>query len=131
MAEMTELYGTISHLELQHKRLQLVNTYGQLMEAKRQLTVLLIRRHFHSLQYPKNFYYTHANKGGKYLAHLLKGNTPRTQVKKLRTTKGSLTVFLEEIASEFRNYYNTLYSLPAQEEPPLGVDNPTPIQANI
>ncbi|CAH2285581.1 Hypothetical predicted protein [Pelobates cultripes] len=113
---MTKIYSTISRLELQHKRTQLTETYGELMEARRQLKNLLTQRYLRSLQRSKNFFYTHANKGGKLLARMLKGDTPCTQVRKVRLTSGSTSQFPEEIAGEFRNYYNSLYNLRPPED---------------
>ncbi|CAH2319465.1 alpha-tectorin [Pelobates cultripes] len=108
---MAELYKSITTLEQQHKRTQLMETYGELMQARRQLRDLLTKRHLRSLQQSKGFFYTHANKGGKYLARLLKGNAPRTQVRTLRLPSGASTAFLDQIAEEFRHYYQSLYNL--------------------
>ncbi|CAH2300866.1 endonuclease reverse transcriptase [Pelobates cultripes] len=108
---MAELYKSITTLEQQHKRTQLMETYGELMQARRQLRDLLSKRHLRSLQQSKGFFYAHANKGGKYLARLLKGNAPRTQVRTLRLPSGASTAFPDQIAEEFRRYYQSLYNL--------------------
>ncbi|CAH2321499.1 Hypothetical predicted protein [Pelobates cultripes] len=112
---MADLYDTIKKLELQHKRSQLNETYSALMEARRNLTALITKRYHRSLQRSKNFFYTHANKGGKVLARLLKGDTPRMQVQKLHLSSGKVSPHPEEIAEEFRTYYRSLYNLPHPE----------------
>ncbi|CAH2330227.1 Hypothetical predicted protein, partial [Pelobates cultripes] len=76
---MTELYGIISRLELQHKRSQMVTIYRDRMEARRNLKALLTQRYLCSMQTSKSFFYTHANKGGTFLARLLRGEVARTQ----------------------------------------------------
>ncbi|CAH2220263.1 DUF1725 domain-containing [Pelobates cultripes] len=113
---MTDAYKSIARLESQHKRSQLTSTYGELTEARRTLQALLTQRHHRSLQRSRSFFYTHANKGGKFLARLLKGDTPRTQVRKLRLSTGSISPYPEEIAGEFREYYNSLYNLCPPED---------------
>ncbi|CAH2225299.1 Hypothetical predicted protein [Pelobates cultripes] len=77
---MADLYRQIATLETLHKRSQLVTTYGELLQARRQLKDLLTKRYLRSIQRSKGFFYTHANKGGRYLARLLKDNTPHAQV---------------------------------------------------
>ncbi|CAH2220471.1 Hypothetical predicted protein, partial [Pelobates cultripes] len=72
MREMAEVYETIAKLELQHKRTQHVDTQTELLNARRRLRDLITRKYYRSLQYSKNFFYIHANKGGKFLARLLK-----------------------------------------------------------
>ncbi|CAH2274664.1 Hypothetical predicted protein [Pelobates cultripes] len=84
MTEMTDLYQKITSLESQHKRSQLTGVYGELMEHRRKLKDLITRKHLRSLQRTKGFYYAHANKGGRYLARLLKGPMPRRQIRQLR-----------------------------------------------
>ncbi|CAH2223901.1 Hypothetical predicted protein, partial [Pelobates cultripes] len=81
---MTDLYQKITSLESQHKRSQLTGVYGELMEHRRKLKDLITRKHLRSLQRTKGFYYAHANNGGRYLARLLKGPTPRRQIRQLR-----------------------------------------------
>ncbi|CAH2320946.1 Hypothetical predicted protein [Pelobates cultripes] len=98
---MAELYKSIATLEQQHKRTQLMETYGELMQARRQLRDLLTKRHLRSLQQSKVFFYAHANKGGRYLARLLKGNAPRKQFRNLRLPSGATTAFPDLIAEEF------------------------------
>ncbi|CAH2319609.1 Hypothetical predicted protein, partial [Pelobates cultripes] len=121
MQEMSELYGTISNLELLHKRTQQTTTHEKLIDARRKLRDLITRRHHRSLQYSKSFFYTHANKGGKYLARLLKGDTPQTRVHKLRLAGGKTSQFPEDIASEFQRYYQQLYNLATQTEQESGI----------
>ncbi|CAH2305467.1 Hypothetical predicted protein [Pelobates cultripes] len=82
--EIAELHKSISKLEQQHKRSHLNAIYGELMEARRTLRDLILKKHLRSLQHSKGFYYAHANKGGKHLAHLLKGTVPCIQIRKLR-----------------------------------------------
>ncbi|CAH2277053.1 Hypothetical predicted protein [Pelobates cultripes] len=108
---MAALYKSITTLEQQQqKRSQLMETYGELMQARRQLRDLT-KRHLRSLQHSKGFFYTDANKGGRYLARLLKGNAPRTQVRTLRLSSGALTAFPDKIAEEFGRYYQLQYNL--------------------
>ncbi|CAH2274293.1 Hypothetical predicted protein [Pelobates cultripes] len=108
---MAELYKAISTLELQHKWTLLNAIYGELMEARRALRDLIVKKHLHSLQSSKGFSYAHANKGGKYLARLLKGNVPRTQIRKLQLASGKISPFPQEIAEEFKTFYQSLYNL--------------------
>ncbi|CAH2315864.1 Hypothetical predicted protein, partial [Pelobates cultripes] len=128
---MADVYDTIKRLELQHKRSQLTEKYGELMEARCTLNTLLTKRYQRSLQRSKNFFYAHANKGGKFLAHLLKGDTPRTQVRKLRLTSGRVSPYPEDIADEFRAYYESLYNLrpPGHQAP--GGEAPPHVQTYI
>ncbi|CAH2221300.1 acidic mammalian chitinase-like [Pelobates cultripes] len=63
MLEMVNLYRSISTLERQHKRSQLNEVYGELMEHRRRLKDLILKRHLRSVQRSKGFYYVHANKG--------------------------------------------------------------------
>ncbi|CAH2252517.1 Hypothetical predicted protein [Pelobates cultripes] len=65
MHEMVDLYQLISTLERQHKRSQLNAVYGELMEHRRKLKDLILKRHLRSVQRTKGFYYIYANKGGK------------------------------------------------------------------
>ncbi|CAH2292533.1 Hypothetical predicted protein [Pelobates cultripes] len=102
---MAELYRTISNLERQHKRSQLNAIYRELMEQRRKLTDLILKRHLRSVQRTKGFYYAHANKGGKYLARLLKGPQPHRQIHKIRLTSGEISPFPQKIAEEFRLFY--------------------------
>ncbi|CAH2246490.1 Hypothetical predicted protein, partial [Pelobates cultripes] len=44
---------------------------------------------------------------------MIRGQQTRAQVPTLRTTRGHLTQFPEEIAEEFRAYYTTLYNIHA------------------
>ncbi|CAH2307345.1 Hypothetical predicted protein [Pelobates cultripes] len=88
-----------------------METYGELIQARRQLKDLLTKRYLRSLQHSKGYFYAHANKGCKYLAHLLKGNAPRTQVRYLRLSSGTTTTFPNKIAGEFRKYYHSLYNI--------------------
>ncbi|CAH2306738.1 endonuclease, partial, partial [Pelobates cultripes] len=111
MIEMTDLYQKITSLESQHKRSQLTGVYGELMEHRRKLKDLITRKHLRSLQRTKGFYYAHANKGGRYLARLLKGPTPRRQIRQLRLASGEVTPFPQKIADEFRTFYQNLYNL--------------------
>ncbi|CAH2311877.1 Hypothetical predicted protein, partial [Pelobates cultripes] len=73
------------------------------------------RRYLQSLQHSKGFGYAHSNKGDKFLAHLLKGNTPCTQVCKLRLSLGTMSSFPNDIAEEFRRYYHSIYNLSAPD----------------
>ncbi|CAH2225085.1 Hypothetical predicted protein [Pelobates cultripes] len=82
-----------------------------------------MKRHYHSLQHSKNFFYVHANKGWKFLTRLLKGDTPHTQVSKLRLSSGKHSSFPEDIAGEFRNH--NLYNLPKPEGSAPGQDTLT------
>ncbi|CAH2276879.1 Hypothetical predicted protein, partial [Pelobates cultripes] len=111
MQEMADLYGTISKLELQHKQNQLASVRQDLIDARRRLKDLLTKRYYRSLQHSKNFFYIHANKGGKYLARVLKGDTPRTRIHKIRLQTGTVSQFPEDIANEFQRYYYALYNL--------------------
>ncbi|CAH2223737.1 Hypothetical predicted protein, partial [Pelobates cultripes] len=108
---MAELYKTIEVLEQRHKRSQLMETYGELMQARRRLKDILTKRYHRSIQRSKGFFYAHANKRGRYLARLLKGNTPRTQVRNLRLSTGAMSNLPNKIAEEFREYYRTLYNI--------------------
>ncbi|CAH2250641.1 Hypothetical predicted protein, partial [Pelobates cultripes] len=111
MQEMVDLYRSISTLERQHKRSQLNAVYGELMEHRRRLKDLILKRHLRSVQRSKGFYYVHANKGGKYLARLLKGPLPHRQIRKIRLTTGEISPFPQKIAGEFRSFYEHLYNL--------------------
>ncbi|CAH2326077.1 poly [ADP-ribose] polymerase 4-like, partial [Pelobates cultripes] len=81
--------------------------------ARRALRDLILKKHLRSLRHSKGFFYAHANKGGKYLARLLKGTAPCTQIRKLCLASGTISPFPQEIAEEFKNYYQALYNLPA------------------
>ncbi|CAH2284470.1 Hypothetical predicted protein [Pelobates cultripes] len=50
MQEMVDLYRSISTLERQHKRSQLNAVYGELMEHRRRLKDLILKRHLRSVQ---------------------------------------------------------------------------------
>ncbi|CAH2219285.1 Hypothetical predicted protein, partial [Pelobates cultripes] len=108
---LNELTNRIAQLETLHKRTQLETQYRSLLEARNQLTELVARRHHRATQRNRAFYYIHANKSGRLLAHMIKNRQARAQVHELRTTKGTLTQFPEEIAEEFRKYYQTLYNI--------------------
>ncbi|CAH2302163.1 Hypothetical predicted protein [Pelobates cultripes] len=108
---MADLYKSIMTLEQQHKRSQLMETYGELLQARSQLRDLLTKHHLRTLQHSKGFFYAHANIGGRYLARLLKGNAPRTQVRNLRLSSGAMMAFPNKIAEEFRQCYQSLYNL--------------------
>ncbi|CAH2300767.1 Hypothetical predicted protein, partial [Pelobates cultripes] len=122
------LYGTISKLELQHKQTQLANIRQNLTDARCRLKDLLTKRYYHSLQHSKNFFYIHANKGGKYLARILKGDVPRTRIHKIRLQSGKVSQFPEDIANEFQRYYHALYNLSGPEDTPVGHHANTLIQ---
>ncbi|CAH2276183.1 endonuclease [Pelobates cultripes] len=111
MLEMVDLYRSISTLERQHKRSQLNAVYGELMEHRRRLKDLILKRHLRSVQRSKGFYYVHANKGGKYLARLLKGPLSHRQIRKIRLATGEVSPFPQKIAGEFRSFYEHLYNL--------------------
>ncbi|CAH2222056.1 Hypothetical predicted protein, partial [Pelobates cultripes] len=70
---LMELKAQIHILETQHKRSQLEAVYKELLNTRRQLKDILLRQHFKGIQRSKGFFYTHANKGDKYLARMLKG----------------------------------------------------------
>ncbi|CAH2296769.1 Hypothetical predicted protein, partial [Pelobates cultripes] len=74
-----------------------------------------MKRHHRSLQRSKAFFYTHANKGGRFLAHLLRGQTPRTQVRRLHLTSGGISGLPTDIAGEFQLFYRSLYNLDADK----------------
>ncbi|CAH2284635.1 Hypothetical predicted protein, partial [Pelobates cultripes] len=74
-----------------------------------------MKRHHRSLQRSKAFFYTHANKGGRFLARLLRGQTHRTQVCKLHLASGGASGFPTDIAGEFKSFYRSLYNLDAME----------------
>ncbi|CAH2273041.1 Hypothetical predicted protein, partial [Pelobates cultripes] len=107
---MVDLYHSISTLERQHKRSQLNAVYGELMEHRRKLKDLILKRHLRAVQRTKSFYYVHANKGGKYLAKLLKGPLPHRQIRRIRLASGEISPFPEKIAGEFRAFYEHLYN---------------------
>ncbi|CAH2327732.1 Hypothetical predicted protein [Pelobates cultripes] len=111
MLEMIDLYRSISTLERQHKRSQLNAVYGELKEHRRKLKDLIMKRHLRSVQRTKGFYYVHANKGGKYLARLLKGPLPHRQICKIRLASGEVSPFPQKIAGEFRTFSENLYNL--------------------
>ncbi|CAH2284691.1 UDP-Gal:beta c beta 1,4- galactosyltransferase, polypeptide 1, gene 1 isoform X1 [Pelobates cultripes] len=106
---MSELIDQINTPETQHKRSQVEDTYKELLEARRQLHTLLLQRHLRQLRRSKGFFYLHANKGGKLLAHMLKGQQQPAQVHKLKLQGVTTTQHLERIANEFLNYYSSLY----------------------
>ncbi|CAH2292592.1 Hypothetical predicted protein [Pelobates cultripes] len=49
---------------------------------------------------------------------MIRSQQARAQVHELRTTKGTLTQFPEEIAEEFRMYYQSMYNIA-----PMAPDN--------
>ncbi|CAH2246048.1 Hypothetical predicted protein [Pelobates cultripes] len=109
MQQMAELYGTILKLELQHKRTQLDNIQKDLTDARHQLRDLIMRRYHRSLQHSKNFFYIHANKGGKYLARILKGDTPCTRVHKICLPSGNTSQFPLRTNSDDTTTSYTIY----------------------
>ncbi|CAH2220431.1 endonuclease, partial, partial [Pelobates cultripes] len=104
---MTDLIDQINTLETQH---QVKETYKELLEARKQLHALLLKRHLRHLRRSKGFFYLHANKGGKLLAHILRGQQQPAQVYRLKRQGGTSTQHPEEIAKEFLNYYSSLYN---------------------
>ncbi|CAH2220953.1 Hypothetical predicted protein [Pelobates cultripes] len=88
---MADLTAQIANLETLHKRSQMETHYRELLTARRQLTELIDRKHHRAIQRSKAFYYLHANKGGKMLARLIRGQQARAQVQAIRTSNGHLT----------------------------------------
>ncbi|CAH2318848.1 Hypothetical predicted protein [Pelobates cultripes] len=113
---MSTILDRIHSLETQHKRQQVEDTYRELLEERRRLHALLLKRHLRQLRRSKGFFYLHANKGGKLLAHMLRGQQHPSQVHKLKTSNGTTTQNPEKIAKEFFTYYSSLYSTHSQSD---------------
>ncbi|CAH2278107.1 Hypothetical predicted protein [Pelobates cultripes] len=113
---MSTILDRIRSLETQHKRQQVEDTYRELLEERRRLHALLLKRHLRQLHRSKGFFYLHANKGGKLLAHMLRGQQHPSQVHKLKTSNGTTTQNPEKIATEFFTYYSSLYSTHSQSD---------------
>ncbi|CAH2306806.1 Hypothetical predicted protein, partial [Pelobates cultripes] len=69
----------ISNLETLHKRSQLEEHYRCLLDARRQLTELIARKHHRATQKSKAFFYIHANKSGRLLANMIRPQQARAQ----------------------------------------------------
>ncbi|CAH2311611.1 Hypothetical predicted protein [Pelobates cultripes] len=115
-ALMSNILDRIRSLETQNKRQQVEDTYKELLEERRRLHAPLLKRHLRQLRRSKGFFYLHANKGGKLLAQMLRGQQHPSQVHKLKTRDGTTTQHPEKIAKEFLTYYSSLYNTHSQSD---------------
>ncbi|CAH2276381.1 Hypothetical predicted protein, partial [Pelobates cultripes] len=65
----------IGDIKDHHKRTLTDESYTELLELRSQLQALLVKKHYRQLQRSKALYYIHANKGGRFLARMLRGHT--------------------------------------------------------
>ncbi|CAH2250629.1 Hypothetical predicted protein, partial [Pelobates cultripes] len=77
--QMASLADQIATLETLHKRTQLESHYRTLLTTRRQLTELIARKHYRTTQRSKAFFYIHANKGGRLLAHMIRNQQATAQ----------------------------------------------------
>ncbi|CAH2222330.1 potassium voltage-gated channel subfamily KQT member 4 isoform X1, partial [Pelobates cultripes] len=102
---------TISNLEAEHKRSGVVQVYKELLDNRRQLVMLITQRPYRTIQQSKNIYYIHANKGGKLLAHMLRGQQTLNHVHRKKLHSGAMSKLPSDMTNEFAQFYSFLYNL--------------------
>ncbi|CAH2311707.1 metabotropic glutamate receptor 2-like, partial [Pelobates cultripes] len=116
MQETLELNRDIATLETRHKRTLDATTYQELTAKRNQLTAHLNRAIQRSYQHYRHMIHEHGDKCGRLLGNLLKQRKTQLYIPKIKDTQQRLKHLPDQIATEFRTYYQGLYHL-RQDEP--------------
>ena len=111
-AKIKEYLTKIEHLSRQHKRTLAEAHLIPLMRVREELNQILFQKTVRNMLWLKRHLYEYANKPGAMLARALRGPKRRTQILRLRNTKGGEVHTSADIAEEFCSFYRSLYNLP-------------------
>lgn len=112
-----DLSDKIRTLEASHKQSLAVKTAKELLEARKALQDIIHTKTQRSLFFKKRIYYESGDKTGRFLARALREFYSNNIISGIRSPDGTVEVTPEAIASQFHDYYSTLYNLPQQHRP--------------
>lgn len=115
--QTSQLLACFARFEALHKSSLAASHLQELTEARKELLRRIHKNTKKAFMRHTNIYYKHCNKSGKFLARALKQHQVNRTVSHLLNPQGCKVSTSLDIASQFRDYYESLYNLPGPQEP--------------
>ena len=100
----------LQELEEQQQTKPRVNRRKEITKIKAELNDIETKRTIQTINKSRSWFFENINKIDKSLSRLMKKKRERTQIHKIRSERGQITMDTREIQRSVRNYYEQLYA---------------------